>query len=504
MKKTRAVAECVLLAFACVFVSAACASDNRPPKSASTSVADTVAPVATPTQRATPTVDLLASYRGRVAPAVLTSLAALGLSPTDDLRTLLDALAWCNAGLIPPEIRSSYYGDIDFAGGQGPIFPVAGLEPVLAKAVTFGGVVSVRAVAMLRVLMNATKWDRWYIVRDIITSGMLSDANLDQDWDGDGSSNADEILAGSNPLNFLETVGGPRSARWLVLINGSNAATNYIPNRLNSLYAYHIAKRNGYDDAHILLMLSDDDAFVHYDPAAQYPDGESGKYLYGDQEFNRVRAGTSEFRNLPVATVYRFYGKDLLTYPTPVVVDASNVVDASHVRSAVESLPVGAQDVLTIMYTGHGNLNSAYLSPQSSLYPTDFDEMVGRLHPGAYLLMYPGSYGEGVVEQLRPTVPAVVAFQNLRDQSIGSSGEWTMTVADGLDGRKPIALATTLTRFRTWTFTGGARIAMCAAVQDHPNDPPVCTPAAEQRQSGTPGNLDLWLNPFVFLPLSHP
>ena len=75
----------------------------------------------------------------------------------------------------------------------------------LINSIYTDGKFSKKEADVLKKLFNNNWSKRWWIVRDIINSGMINEKYFNEDWDKDGLTNINEIMQETNPLNELET-----------------------------------------------------------------------------------------------------------------------------------------------------------------------------------------------------------------------------------------------------------------------------------------------------------
>ncbi|MCK4733672.1 MAG: caspase family protein, partial [Methanophagales archaeon] len=163
---------------------------------------------------------------------------------------------------------------------------------------------------------------RWNIQRDVITPGMICDENLQEDWDEDRLTNINELMQSTNPLNDLETDSNNLSERYAVIASGVNCYGC----SANVLEMYHLLKKNGYDDNHVVLFLN------HRDHNRIYPDEDSN--WGGDNEWK---------------------GKDLLHDLGYVVINYENSdVTVKKFLDSIVNLPTDDNDEILIYYSGHG------------------------------------------------------------------------------------------------------------------------------------------------------
>ena len=87
----------------------------------------------------------------------------------------------------------------------------------LINSIYTDGKFSKKEADVLKKLFNNNWSKRWWIVRDIINSGMVNEKYFNEDWDKDGLTNLNEIMQETNPLNELETDPRNWSERYAVI-----------------------------------------------------------------------------------------------------------------------------------------------------------------------------------------------------------------------------------------------------------------------------------------------
>jgi len=398
----------------------------------------------------------------------LTPLGIDGILDADE-QSVLDAVKWIAQGMIPEEIRLAHYPfPLHLAQYQLRL-----VQPLLEE----DGQVSASEIDAVRTLMDPAVWPRWHLARDIVSSGMIGDSQLDEDWDQDGINNAEEIGAGTNPLNEMETSPDNLSERFIVLINGTNHGTTWNPNAANILYAYHTAKRNGYGDDNILLFIqtNDDPLEIEYNPRVL------DLWLQGLLQFEPALANDPailqqvleiEKRELTeIAETYpqqvlkpsRWEGlyddMDLLTEPAPAIIDyRDRAVDTVTFLNRIRTLPADGNDLITIVFAGHGNADSLYVNPDNDLLPDRINDALQQLSYGRLFWISLASFNESFVTQLAPQGDAILVASNASDESGGSNAAWIVEVLYNLDVRSPIKSAGRLVGGRgpdgVWRSTG--------------------------------------------------
>ena len=181
-------------------------------------------------------------------------------------QTLVNFLYKIQNELVPSSIKERYYraGEIVEAAYGHRFWAWAYIVPneikwyqlLLIMYVLNDERVSDLEVKAINFLNNYIQQNRWYLVLDIIASGVLCDQYLFLDFDLDGLNNYEELKTGSNPLNDLETDTSNLSERFVILVPPINCGSP--PCRWDAfLELYHALKRHGYDDDHIFMVMPD-------------------------------------------------------------------------------------------------------------------------------------------------------------------------------------------------------------------------------------------------------
>ncbi len=372
----------------------------------------------------------------------------------DDELEVIETVGWIRDEMMPEEIHSGYYGDgIHLAPYQQHF-----LQPLLED-----GEVSEQEVEAFRALTDPSVWSRWYVVRDIFGSSMIGDGPLEEDWDEDGLSNIDEIRAGTNPLNDLETDPNDPSERFMILMNGSNEDASWFPSAANILYTYHAARKFGYKDREIALLLQTNDSPLDLTPESRAIWEEllvaESPSLAGDpagldaamEEIQRVwREAFGDYPHeilQPAAWEGFLDGRDLLHEPMEPVVDYRDFeVTTEAFREAISSLPSDGNDLVTIIYAGHGNTRNLYLKPNEFLFPSQVSEALEGVSYGRFLWISLASLNSAFVERLAPEGDAILVAANWEDESPGTNPAWLVEVMFKLEVGSPMKLAGAGTR----------------------------------------------------------
>ena len=193
-------------------------------------------------------------------------------------KALIDAVGNIDSALIPKEIRDNYYTTEEINSVQ---------ENLLKNALANGKISDTEVDA----LKHLETWDRWWIVRDIYSSGMIDDAKLQENWDGDkttnGSplSNYEEIMQGTNPLESLETNPSNPSERYVVMVNVFGGGFEL--ERSREICEKLI--KNGCKDDQIYLALNPGEDGVSDFPATIDHIGNAGQRSTADYFLNSIK-----------------------------------------------------------------------------------------------------------------------------------------------------------------------------------------------------------------------
>jgi hypothetical protein len=149
-----------------------------------------------------------------------------------------------NNQLIPQEARSYFTSN-----------EIINIKANLLKSVLQNGEVDSIELQALETL----KTERWWIVKDIINSGMINSVALNENWDNDSANgqplnNIDEIMQKTNPLNRLEVTPNNQSNRYAVIAD----AMGFTDNDFEVLYQKQLLGeliKNGYTNQNIYFVF---------------------------------------------------------------------------------------------------------------------------------------------------------------------------------------------------------------------------------------------------------
>jgi hypothetical protein len=267
---------------------------------------------------------------------------------------------------------------------------------------------------------NLLSWKRWWIVRDIINSGMINEKNLKEDWDLDNFSNITEILSkkfygidGSNPLEKLETPLTDESKRYAVIINSIGdmgaASENFV--------LYHLLKRNGYGDEDIYIFFSLMDRH---------------KEMFNAEW---VKMSLRAYEHIYLADVLQPLSND-----TPMEIDYFEheelKVKAQKVLDVLKALPSDKNDNILLFYVGHGSSMHFYGTDGSgseTLYADQLKETIDSMKYGRFVLLHDACHSEIYLKNLKREglKKGVVGIASMSaDESGGAGGE---TFFEGLE-----------------------------------------------------------------------
>ena len=167
----------------------------------------------------------------------------------DNLWRLKYVVDLVDAGLMPSDVRELHSKD-----------EIKTIQTNLITAILEDHVISETELTVLDELVGLrSRWRlRWWIVRDILASGMINDDNLQENWDGDSSSNGSqllnyaEIMQGTNPLEDLETSPDDLSDRYVIITDVLGWSWQVAEVEA----ACEVLLKNGYTDDNIYLTLN--------------------------------------------------------------------------------------------------------------------------------------------------------------------------------------------------------------------------------------------------------
>ncbi len=276
---------------------------------------------------AQPVVNALLSYNGNLPKQVYDIMSPLGedgVLDADEQAAVKFAI-WVANGMVPKD-RTVYYTPKELEVYQ----------TNLAKSFMGDGRVSQHEAMVMRTLMDTSKWSRWWIVRNVVNSGMIGEAYFFRDTDGDGIRNIDELLQGTDPLHKLETKPNEPSKRYAIVISGAGLSRDDNTSQLGALFFYHELMKAGYEDKDIQLLLPT-------------------QHL---QNPNNLAFSPLDWRSWwdTNSDLYRWLGKNLFEL-APVEADYKDWdVTAEAVNNAFTSIQskIDNNDTLTVYMTGHG------------------------------------------------------------------------------------------------------------------------------------------------------
>ena len=292
-------------------------------------------------------------------------------------KKLMDTLVYISSELVPDDLRE-YYIDVrplSEKWGDGEYrryYEQHWSELLDTQRNLLSSVLSDGRVSDLEVeVMEKLRHERWYVAKDIMDSGMISDENLNQDWDKDGISNIDEINQGTNPLNDLEIDAKDLSERYAVLV----AAYGAVGVARSILAVYHLLKRAGYKDENIQL-------FIYIHPAHRTPE-----YL-------------EWLDSVPELLNFSFFvwlkNPPLSGYQVEIDYLNEEVTPSNFVKS-LRNLPSDDNDIVFIYYYGHGPGPLGHLG---LVYPKDMNEVLSSLHFGRLIFLNDACSSESYIKVL--------------------------------------------------------------------------------------------------------
>lgn len=243
---------------------------------------------------------------------------------------------------------------------------------------------------------------------DLCQSGILRRDRLSGDLDSDGFSNLEEIVAGTDPMNDLdnprldELYG--RSERFLVVVQGGRVGAG------GSLLLYHLAKRHGYTEDNILLIVSVLSMRTEQglDATALYwthlSRGWAGPFYVG-MYMSDVPWGRR--KRAPTAG---------LVYPDIMLESESDVARA---LEAISSLPSDPNDVVLVVINAHHGSGWTWMDlAPGNLTARDLSNSLSRLEYGRLVVLVNGCEAEDFARSLSGLRSAIVVATTSRGQLI--------------------------------------------------------------------------------------
>lgn len=187
----------------------------------------------------------------------------------------------------------------------------------------------------------------------------------------------------------------PLKDRYAILVQGSNEWKNY-RHQADVLSMYQLLKKKGWDDDHIILILSDD---IANNPKNKYP-GEVRSYADGDELYKAAKID---------------YSTDTLS-----VLDISDIFLGKQSSHLPVVLPSSDENNILVFWSGHGCLEGSWTSngfvwrngPEvfsESMLKQTLTEMHNQ---GAYrkmLMFFEPCYSENMIRQVEG-IPGILAF----------------------------------------------------------------------------------------------
>jgi len=272
--------------------------------------------------------------------------------------------------VIPEHIRKMYYT-------EGELLTI---KLNLVNAVLSNKIVSQKEIDALKSLF---KMKRWNIIRDVINSKIISDEILDQDSDDDNISNYKEILQGTNPLNSLEKSPDNLSERYLILINGLDRA-DIDESAEAILLVYHLARRNGYDDDHLIVFLNLRNLDV--------------KKVIGDNLLWKQSWSCLDLLN-DIAEIKQDYRDEKVNF--------KNIVSA--IKSL--ALKIDSNDEVIIYFDGHG-WERFSLNKDEALEYYHFNDLLSRLKNGRKVIILSSCSSEYIIRRLDQSKSGINTISN--------------------------------------------------------------------------------------------
>ena len=270
--------------------------------------------------------------------------------------------------IIPPNLRSYYeYVEEEVILGYSAIFPSEELDFIgyaLVDSLFEDGKFIKQKEEIWKNLMN---WDRWWIVRDIIKSGVLKGKNLSEDFDLDGIDNLTEILQGTNPLNYLEIDPSNLSERYVV-IAWLAGGLNYVE---EAKKICEILVKNGYTNKNV---------FLTFEPLERKSEG----WVFSPEI---VKDFPLEVDHILQPFLLRGYFLD-----------------------DIRGLPSDENDIVFIHSNSHGNIN--HINPGDSISVQKFNDVIKQLKYGELIITVNACHSGAFLKQLdmKPNILAIATM----------------------------------------------------------------------------------------------
>jgi hypothetical protein len=286
---------------------------------------------------------------------------------SDGEKEFIETLVDFGLELIPKDVRI-YYTDEELFG----------LQSNLTDSVLKNGAVDEIELQTLQKL----KTERWYVTRDLINSGLVNEARLNDDSDKDGLSNIEEILQGTNPLNKLETNPHNLSERYVVIASTFGYVNNTCEvqdiNQIGS-----ILKRNGFTDESVFLILDPGFGQINITKDLPIQPDYEVKYLTGP--------------DVPPPSDENYGNR----------VEGSRDAAKSQLLSYIKNLPSDENDLVLIYVYAHGNADFMLTGKDTSV--TEINEVFRQIEYGEMTFIPNICHAGGFVKQLeiKPNMLAV-------------------------------------------------------------------------------------------------
>jgi len=213
---------------------------------------------------------------------------------------------------------------------------------------------------------------RWWIVRDIINSGMINEKYFNEDWDKDGLTNLNEIMQETNPLNELETDPRNWSERYAVIVS----PTGFNIRRIRKIC--EILVKNGYDDKHIYLTLN-----PLYSNLGKIDPRKEKEWYFPVTGGEEVKKGSETIKDYPLKIDHIGPCKPIL---------------AEYFLKDLKELPSDPNDQILIYTDSHGNCEAIYLG--RDVFAKELNEVLKKVSYGEAIIVVSASYAGGFVEKL--------------------------------------------------------------------------------------------------------
>src|SRR5574344_205494 len=228
-------------------------------------------------------------------------------------------------------------------------------------------------------------------------------------------------------------------AKWAVLVQGSNEWKNY-RHQADVLNMYQFLKRNGYDDDHIILIISDD---IANNPNNEYPGEVRTNYR-----------NENLYQNLSVD-----YSTDTIS-----VDDVKNIMMGNSSSHLPKVLNTDDQSNVLVFWSGHGSRASSSNSMKNGFICRDTQECLDEnsiktLLTNMYtskrfrkmLLLFELCYSENMIKQAEG-IPGILCFSSACDNEQSFADFYSIDLLTWMSDRFSNNIVTFLNKNEHATF----------------------------------------------------